>query len=451
MIDSNIAKVFIVPGHPHILLAKEKSKYWQSLYDSYAEARKELEKTDADLILYYSTQWLSVIGYLFQADPNPEWVHVDQNWHDLGSIPYNFKVDSDFANFYAKEVKELGHNVKCINYKGFPIDTGTIVAQKLLNPNNKYPASMVSCNMYAEKDESISIGKAGFEALKKANKKAIVVLVSSLSNRYEIKDIDPENDKISSAKDNEWNLKILELLSEGRLEDVSQCTREFSKQANADMGGKGIWWLSGISGETNNFEGKVFDYQPVWGTGAAIVSLTPTKNKEEDIIYEIDQNLKKTSPVFVETVNVIKNITSDNKNDNDTLFSKKAPEPVGAYSHSRKVGNLLFLAGLGPRKRGSKEIPGVTLDENNKIVAYDIEIQTRSVIENIKTVLEESGSSFEKIIDVQVFLTDMEKDFKKFNAVYAEYFAKTSPTRTTICINSLPTPIAVEFKIIAEI
>ena len=122
MIDSNIAKVFIVPGHPHILLAKEKSKYWQSLYDSYAEARKELEKTDADLILYYSTQWLSVIGYLFQADPNPEWVHVDQNWHDLGSIPYNFKVDSSFASFYAKEVKELGHNVKCINYKGFPID-----------------------------------------------------------------------------------------------------------------------------------------------------------------------------------------------------------------------------------------------------------------------------------------------------------------------------------------
>ncbi|MFN8671811.1 MAG: Rid family hydrolase [Candidatus Sericytochromatia bacterium] len=133
------------------------------------------------------------------------------------------------------------------------------------------------------------------------------------------------------------------------------------------------------------------------------------------------------------------------------LFSKKAPEPVGAYSHSRKVGNLLFLAGLGPRKRGSKEIPGVTLDENGKILTYDVEVQTRSVIENVKTVLEESGSSFEKIIDVQVFLTDMEKDFKKFNAVYAEYFSEISPTRTTVCINSLPTPIAVEFKIIAEI
>ncbi|MFN4149608.1 MAG: RidA family protein [Candidatus Sericytochromatia bacterium] len=133
------------------------------------------------------------------------------------------------------------------------------------------------------------------------------------------------------------------------------------------------------------------------------------------------------------------------------VFSQKAPEPVGAYAHARKQGNLLFLAGIGPRKKGSKEIPGVTLDENGKISSYDIEVQTRSVIENVKTVLEDSGSSFDKILDVQVFLTDMDKDFKKFIEVYKEYFSETLPTRTTVCINSLPTPIAVEFKVIAEV
>ncbi len=433
MSSNIISQVYIVPGLPHILLAHEKSPAWQSLYDSYSKLRQEIENNhEADLILYFSTQWLSVIGYMFQADPNPEWLHVDQNWYDFGSIPYNFKVDTSFSEAYSQEVSKLGHNVKLINYRGFPIDTGTIVAQKLLNPNNKFPASMVSCNMYSEKDESIEIGQAAAEALKKQGKKAIIVLVSSLSNRYHIKDIDPKEDEISSAKDNEWNLKILELLSEGRLEDVSQCTREFSRQANADMNGKGLWWLSGLCGQTNNFNGKVYDYKPVWGTGAALVGLTPILNP-----INIDNNVNEN------------NFESQIKSNNQ-IFSSRAPEPVGAYAHAKKVGNLLFLAGIGPRERGTKKIPGVTLDEQGKISNYDIEIQTRSVIENVKIILEDSGSSFEKIIDVQVFLTNMEKDFKKFNEVYKEYFYKTQPTRTTVSITALPTPIAVEFKIIAE-
>lgn len=136
---------------------------------------------------------------------------------------------------------------------------------------------------------------------------------------------------------------------------------------------------------------------------------------------------------------------SENKN------SLRAPEPVGLYPHAKKVGNLLFLSGVGPRKRGSKEIPGVTLDASGNILTYDIELQCRSVFDNVRYILEESGSSWEQLVDVTVFLTNMKKDFATYNRLYAEYFKDALPCRTTVEINSLPTPIAIELKCIATI
>jgi len=131
--------------------------------------------------------------------------------------------------------------------------------------------------------------------------------------------------------------------------------------------------------------------------------------------------------------------------------SLKAPEPVGLYPHAKKVGNLLFLSGVGPRRRGSKEIPGVSVDEKGKIVHYDIELQCRSVFENVRYILEESGSSWEQLVDVTVFLTNMKDDFATYNRLYSEYFKDAMPCRTTVEINCLPTPIAIELKCIATI
>lgn len=136
---------------------------------------------------------------------------------------------------------------------------------------------------------------------------------------------------------------------------------------------------------------------------------------------------------------------------NDILNSDKAPEPVGLYPHARKVGNLLFLSGVGPRKKGSKEIPGVTLDENKNIVAYNIEEQCHSVFQNVRYILEASGSRWENLVDVTVFLTNMKDDFATYNKIYAEYFKDNLPCRTTVEINCLPTPIAIELKCIATI
>ncbi len=133
------------------------------------------------------------------------------------------------------------------------------------------------------------------------------------------------------------------------------------------------------------------------------------------------------------------------------IESSKAPEPVGLYPHARKVGNFLFLSGVGPRERGAKKIPGVELDENNLIISYDIAAQCHSVFKNIKYILEDSGSSWDKIVDVTVFLTNMKDDFAVYNKIWAEYFKENPPCRTTIEINKLPTPIAIELKVIATI
>jgi len=135
----------------------------------------------------------------------------------------------------------------------------------------------------------------------------------------------------------------------------------------------------------------------------------------------------------------------------EKLNSSRAPEPVGWYPHARRVGNLLFLSGVGPRERGSKKIPGVELNDRGNIISYDIEAQCHSVFRNIRYILEDAGSGWENIVDVTVFLTSMKDDFAAFNRIYGEYFKDNQPCRTTLEINRLPTPIAIELKVIATI
>ncbi|MEM6263574.1 MAG: RidA family protein [Bacteroidota bacterium] len=131
--------------------------------------------------------------------------------------------------------------------------------------------------------------------------------------------------------------------------------------------------------------------------------------------------------------------------------SERAPSAVGLYPHARKVGNLLFLSGVGPRQKGQTEIPGVSLNEQGEIISYDIEAQCHSVFQNVRYILEDAGSSWENLLDVTVFLTNMKDDFKPYNRIYAEYFKDVQPCRTTLGITALPTPIAIELKVTALI
>ena len=134
-----------------------------------------------------------------------------------------------------------------------------------------------------------------------------------------------------------------------------------------------------------------------------------------------------------------------------TFNASDAPKPVGLYPHAKQVGDLLFLSGVGPRSATSTEIPGVTLDANNQIVDYDIEAQCHSVFNNVKRILEASGARWEDLVDITVFLTNMDDDFAAYNRIYAEYFSEVQPCRTTVEINKLPTPIAIELKCIAHV
>jgi 2-aminophenol/2-amino-5-chlorophenol 1,6-dioxygenase alpha subunit len=458
---------YIVPGMPHPLLVPDQSPAWRSLRDSFERVRRDLESTPADLLILYSTQWISVIGHQIQADPEPEWVHVDPEWHELGTMPYRFRIDADFGRAYEAAARARGLHARTVAYHGFPIDTGTVVALELLNPGNRLPASVVSCNMYADRGETLVLGKAAADALRSTGKRAIAVAVTALSNRMFTEPIDPQQDRISSLKDDEWNRKILEILGEGRLEDVSQLAREFSLQANGDQKMKAIWWLAALMGQHNRYEGRVFDYQPVYGTGAALVGLVPARKAaaeaefdEEDVeVYAGDRNVlasgagaagSEAAPPAPPPARPAAP-AAGSAAASGAVVTDAAPAPVGAYAHARRVGDLLFLAGVGPRQPGTDAIPGGPVrDAQGHRRDYDIEAQTRATIDNVRRILEAAGSSLDRVLDVTVFLIDMDRDFAAFNRIWAEHFGTAGATRTTVAIDALPTPIAVELKVIAQ-
>jgi 2-aminomuconate deaminase len=139
------------------------------------------------------------------------------------------------------------------------------------------------------------------------------------------------------------------------------------------------------------------------------------------------------------------------ESDDQSFSTSAAPAPVGAYPHARRAGGLLFLSGLGPRDAGGADIPGVRRDARGRVVDYDIEAQCHAVFRNVRSVLEAAGSSWDRLVDVTVFLTDIERDFDTFNRVYGEYFPGDGPCRTTVEVNRLPTPIAIELKCIATL
>ena len=285
-----VLKSFVVPGLPHILLCPEKKLEWQRLHDAFSKAKDEIEELNPDVILIYSSYWFSILGHQFQANPNPKWTLVDEEWHELGSINYEMNIDTDLAKENKKCAETRGLHARATNYEGFPIDTGSVVASKLLNPDNKFKTSIVSSNVYSDRAETVVLAKSSLDALKKQGKKAVVVLVSSLSNRYLEEPIDysaPE--RIHSKKDHEWNLKFLEFLSQGRLEDAAQLSRQFHREARVSkkvVSFKPYWWLSTMMGETNALRGEVLAYEPVHGTGAALVSFTPTDEPRSGLEFD---------------------------------------------------------------------------------------------------------------------------------------------------------------------
>ena len=461
MSTGEIVESFVVPVHPHTVLAPDQNEGWGKLRQAYDDAAQIIKDSEADLLIIYSTTWPSIIGHQLISDPNPEWVMVDHDFHELGSIHYSFNIDAEFAELWDAENKARGLQSRCVNYRGFPIDVGSVVALTLLNPDNKIPAVIVSSNVYADRSETTVLAKACKELVRKTGRKAVAITAMSLSNRMFTEHIEPENDRIHSLKDDEWNQKILEFLSAGRLEDVGQLSRTIQQQIRVQkvVNFKPMWWLSAMNDNRNDLTGKVLSYEAIHGAGCAVVNLNPAHSGFGDKEYdEDDVEVFSGERGVLDTTNTVETDQSDGPalweptEAEGSVNTNSAPKPVGAYPHARKVGDLLYLSGVGPRQPGTNEIPGGPIhDSHGNALDYDIKAQTQAVVDNIARILEEAGSSINNVLDVTSFLIDMERDFKGYNEVWAETLGKVGPTRTTLAIRALPTPIAVEMKVIASI
>lgn len=499
---------------PHPLLVPDANPGYRRLRDAYVAVRKQVEALKPDVLVLYSTQWPSVIGHQVQTDPAPEWTYVDQEWHELGSIPYKFRMDTAFGEAYVAAGRKRGLEMRAVNYRGFPVDVGSIVALKLLDPKNAIPASIVSCNMYADRAETIVLGKAAHDALLAQGKRAVAIAVTGLSNRLFSAKVPFKDDRIHSRKDDEWNRKYLDFLGRGRLEDASQLAREFAIQAGGDSKMKAVWWLAAVSGAHNRYDGTVHAYEALYGTGAAVVGLVPTQKQaldkeydEDDAeVYKGDRNVLGGSNQFesaeaataarptaapmapvVKPASVKSAAVRSPSGDEDDLESwtgahssadedsgagypgapssatpsraqaavvetSKAPVPYAAYAHARRVGDVLYLAGIGPRDpKTNATIGGPVHDEKHRPLKYDIKAQTEQVLRNIETILKESGCTMADVFDVSAFLIDMKNDFAGFNEVYNQWFGSIKPARTTVQVEALPGPIAVELKVVAKV
>ncbi len=467
MSDDIVRFGLYVPPHPHPLLVPEKNDGWGRLRAAFDTCRQRIEEIDVDLILVYSTTWPSIIGHQIQANPCAKWTHVDDDFHDLGSMPYSFTMDTEFAAVYQERCERRGLHARTVSYHGFPIDTGSVVALSLLNPEDRIPACIVSSNMYANRAETIVLGKAARDAIEATGRKAAVVVVSTLSNRMFTEFIEDSEDHIHNQKDDEWNRKILEFFADGRLEDLSQLSRDIHSQIRVQkvVAYKPVWWMAAAMGQHNAYVGEVHAYEALHGAGGAVISLTPSGQSigdkefdEDDVeVYRGDRDVLEDGGGDLDAAAGVegKLDASDSEptptNDGSIIEAAAAPNPVGAYPHARIVGDLLYLSGVGPRQPGTDEIPGGPIeDDAGNPTDYDIEAQTRACIENVRIILEESGASLDDVLDVTAFLIDMKRDFGGYNSVYGEVFESVQATRTTLAVSALPTPIAIELKVIAR-
>ena len=359
MSTGEIVESFVVPVHPHTVLAPDKNEGWGKLRQAYDDAAQIIKDSEADLLIIYSTTWPSIIGHQLISDPNPEWVMVDHDFHELGSIHYSFNIDAEFAALWDAESKARGLQSRCVNYRGFPIDVGSVVALTLLNPDNKIPAVIVSSNVYADRSETTVLAKACKEVVRKTGRKAVAITAMSLSNRMFTEHIEPENDRIHSLKDDEWNQKILEFLSAGRLEDVGQLSRTIQQQIRVQkvVNFKPMWWLSAMNDNRNDLTGKVLAYEAIHGAGCAVVNLNPAHSGFGDKEYdEDDVEVFSGERGVLDTTNTVETDQSDGPalweptEAEGSVNTNSAPKPVGAYPHARKVGDLLYLSGVGPRQ-----------------------------------------------------------------------------------------------------
>jgi 2-aminophenol/2-amino-5-chlorophenol 1,6-dioxygenase alpha subunit len=274
MPKGTIQRAYLVPGLPH-LVSNLPVESWETLRRGMHQAGERVKASAPDVLVLYSTQWISVLGHSFQTNPNPNGLHVDENWYELGDFPFDLQVDTTLGTRAAETASSLGLATKTVNYQGFPLDTGTLVALRFLNSDSAIPVSIVSCNIYAGQGDSLMLGRAMRQAIEESGKRAVVIACTVLSARFFTEEIDPRADRISRAEDDVWNRRVLDLIAHGKNAEVLTLSSVYAQAAVADMGFKAFAWLMGVL-NTPATAGNVLAYGPLWGTGAAVVEYTLT-------------------------------------------------------------------------------------------------------------------------------------------------------------------------------
>lgn len=269
MPEGQIVGGYIMPGMPHVMLPRESASR-RELREACRVAGANVREARPDVLVIFSTQWISVLGHLVQARPNPTGLHVDENWYDLGDLPYNFRTDLELARKTIALGTAAGLQVRAVDYEGFPVDTGTLVALNFLNPKNEIPVVCISCNVYSGRDEELKLGQGAADAVRALGRRAVMVASTGLSGHYFTREIADDEDRIVNPEDDAENRRLLDLIAAGKAADAMELVPEYAARTGADMQFKGYYWLMGAIGSAGA-RGKVLGYGSIWGSGAAVV------------------------------------------------------------------------------------------------------------------------------------------------------------------------------------
>lgn len=258
-----------VPGLPH-LLRPDLNEGYGKLAQACRDLGSEFKRQGVSRILFYSTQWLSVLGQSVQARPRLSGLHVDENWYDIASLKFDFEIDSGLVENLILNSRQAGFQVRAVDYEGFPIDTGTIVANTLLN-NSGLKTAMYSCCVYSDYLETVKIGALAADAAMKLDGKTAIVAVSGLSGRYFTDSIDYKSDAIRDPIDDQWNQKLLASMNDGLWQNVAAMRDEYTRCTKADMGLKALAFLEGAGACRPGRRLMTKAYGAIYGTGAAVM------------------------------------------------------------------------------------------------------------------------------------------------------------------------------------
>jgi 2-aminophenol/2-amino-5-chlorophenol 1,6-dioxygenase alpha subunit len=259
-----------VPGLPHVL-RPELSPHYKKLAEAMENLGQDFRQKGVNRILYYSTQWLSVLGQSVQTSPHLLGLHVDENWYDIASLKFEFTVDQPMAQGLIKASTQAGLQTRGVDYEGFPVDTGTIVADKLINSRN-IPVGMYSSCVYSDYAETQKIGQLARTVIDSLGGTTAIVAVSGLSGRYFTTEIDHIEDHIRDPKDDEWNKKILALMAAGDWAEVEKLRGDYCAASKVDMGLKALAFLEGAGLRSSGHKLKTLAYGAVYGTGAGVMA-----------------------------------------------------------------------------------------------------------------------------------------------------------------------------------